>query len=325
MPMGNKTVWETLSFLVPPDEVSDWRRAVLVDAAAEAGLIEALPGTPRELAERLSLDERAVRIVLEALSVWDVARAGVDVDGDGGPRYGVGARAPDPAGTAALRHHARAVRVWSTNVGDRLRGVGPGGGSPEWPQVERMLEALVVNGRESAPGVVDACLARCPGARRVLDVAGGHGVYALEFARRGLAATVLDRPAVLEWADRDGALSAAGVTAFPADVFEELPGTTFDLVFCAGFSYTLDAARNQALLARLRPAVAGGGALAVMTFLRGTDPMAALFAVQMLAGGTGGEPHGEDDYRRWLAEEGYGDVEVLALTRRPEWLVLARN
>lgn len=316
--MGDHDLWDHLSFLVPPGEVSDWRRAVLVDAAVEVGVLAELPATPATVAERLGLDERAVRIVLEALSAWDVTAIG-----ESGEMV-LGTGAPGPDETAVLRHHARAIRGWSTGTADRLRRVPPTPGAPAARQVELMLAALAVNGRESAPGAIDACLARCPGAQRVLDVAGGHGVYAAEFAHRGVAATVLDRAEVLDWADRDGLLSGAGIATFAADLFEELPSATFDIVFCAGFTYTLDAVRNLELLARLRRVVADGGTLAIMTFLRGTDPMARLFAVQMMAAGGRGDTHGENDYRRWFAETGYHEAEVVRLDRRPEWLLLAR-
>jgi hypothetical protein len=59
------------------------------------------------------------------------------------------------------------------------------------------------------------------------------------------------------------------------------------------------------------------------TFLRGAHPLAAVFAVNMLAAAPGGDTHGEDDYRRWLGQAGYGGVEVRSLDRAAERLVLA--
>ena len=46
--------------------------------------------------------------------------------------------------------------------------------------------------------VVDACLARRPRARTVLDLGGGPGRYARGFAARGLQVTLLDTPATVE-------------------------------------------------------------------------------------------------------------------------------
>lgn len=310
-----RPVWEQWSFLVPAGELCDWRMVLTYDAAVEAGLLAELPGDPPGLAERLGLSEHAVRVVLDALVVWHV----VEVGDDGS--YVLGAVAPGPEAAAVLRHHARSIRNWGS-IADRLRGSQPTGRRGDPRGVEIMLDALAVNGRESAPAAVDACLDRVPAAGHVLDLGGGHGEYALEFARRGLRVTMQDRPAVIELARRKPALVAAGVELFAGDFFEVLPEATFDLVFCAGVVYTLGAERNVELFRRVKALLVPGGSLAVHTFLRGTDPLATLFAVQML-GATGGDSHGEDDHRRWLTEAGYGSVEAQRLPRRPEWLVFA--
>lgn len=312
------SLWDELSFLALPGQITDWRKALLFDLAAEAGILGALPAAPAEAAAGLGLDAHAVRVVLEALAVWGVVEMGPDAT------FAAGPDAPDSDAAAVLCHHGRAIRGWSTSLEDRLRGVRPPPGSFGPARVKLMLDALVVNAAESAPGVVDACLDEVPGARTVLDVGGGHGRYAVEFARRGLAATLQDRPAVLEAAVDPGPLAEAGVEVFAGDFFQSLPEAVFDIVFCAGVTYTFDAERNTALYRRLRPLVAPGGVLAVMTFLGGTDELAAVFAVQMLAGGGGGDSHREADHRAWLADAGYGEVTARRLERRPEWLLVAR-
>ena len=127
---------DDLSFLAPPGEVADWRMVATFDAAAEAGLFEQLPATPAQVASRLGLDERAVRILLGALSVWGV------VERHAG-RYSMHPDwSCDQGEAATLRHHARVLRTWSTQLGDRLRGTPP---SPSKIPPERRrlwLEAL---------------------------------------------------------------------------------------------------------------------------------------------------------------------------------------
>lgn len=312
------TTWEELSFLAPPDEVGDWRMAVLVNAAVEAGILAELPSSASEVAERLALDDHAVRVVLEALAQWEVVELGSD--GVWRPAR----RAPSPDAVAVLGHHARAIAHWSRSLPDRLHGRPPTPAGFDHRQVERMLEALTVNGRESAPAVVDACLARAPEAATVLDLGGGHGEYALEFARRGLQATVQDRAEVIETARRQGRLAEHGVTLFAGDFFALLPDTRFDIVFCAGVTYTFDARRNADLFARAREVLAPDGTFAVHTFLGGTGPQSAIFAVQMLSGSGGGDTHREDDYRRWMGEAGYRSVEAVVMARTPESLLFAQ-
>lgn len=132
-----------------------------------------------------------------------------------------------------------------------------------------------------------------------------------------------DRPGVVELARRKGRLSAAGVELLAGDFFESLPAGPFDLVFCAGVTYTYDAENNIELYRRLKPLLVPGGVLALHTFLRGTDPLASIFAVQMLMATGAADTHGEDDYRKWLSDTGFHTVDFKRLERRPEWMVLA--
>lgn len=107
---------------------------------------------------------------------------------------------------------------------------------------------------------------------------------------------------MLEAAVDPAPLADAG-EVFAGDFFEGAARCHLRLFFCAGVTYTFDAAANTALYRRLRPLVAPGGVLAVMTFVGGTDDLAAVFAVRMLAGGGGGDTHREAD-PAWLADCG---------------------
>ncbi len=290
---------DDLSFLSPPGQVADWRMMVLFDAVAGAGVFAELPGTADDLAAALGLDPHALRVALDALRAWGIVERD---DGEG--RYAIGPQAPSPGATAAIRQHARAVRRWSASVGDRLRGVADdrAAGTLE-PEV--FLDALAEAARSTAPQVVDLCLTRFPRARSVVDLGGCHGEHSLEFARRGLQVTMQDLPTMIEIAQRRGRLASAGVELFACNFFEELPDGPFDLVFCAGITHTFDGDHNLALYRRLRPIVNARGGIAVVTFLRGRQPLADLFAVQMMVNGNGGDTHAEADYRAWLTAAGF--------------------
>ena len=309
-------IWERLSFLAAPDRISDWRKVLLFDVAAETGILSALPGRTEELSAHLSLDARAVRIVLEALEPW-----GLVVAASG--QWSLGPEAPDAEETAVLRHHAGAMRMWAGRIEDRVRGVEAPDAIERPRRLDQWMEALAANARASAPAAVDACLAALPRASSVLDLGGGHGEYALEFARRGLEATVQDRPEVIELARREGRLDRAGVHLFTGDFFEALADGAFDIVFCAGVTYTYDGERNLELYQRVKGLLAPAGMLVIHTFLRERRPLASLFAVQMLAVGRGGDTHAEQEQRRWLLQAGYHRVEVVELAREPESLLLA--
>lgn len=296
-----------LSFLSPPGEIADWRLVVLCDVAGAGGVFDELPGTAAAIARRLGLDPHGVRVVLDALAALDV----VEHREDGA--YGPGPGAPDDATLATIRHHARALRRWAMTVDHRMRGE-LGGDPIGMADPDTFHDSLAASASRAAPEVVDACLARFPDARSVLDLGGLHGEYSLEFARRGLRATMQDQPRMVEVARKRGRLEAAGVELFEGDFFESVPEGPFDLAFCSGITHTFGAEGNLALFGNVRKVVAPGGGVAVVTFLRERSPVAALFAVQMLLNENGGDTHAEAEYREWLQSAGFTvDAEVVDL------------
>ena len=288
-----------LTFLAPPGGVADWRMVVLCDAAIATGVFDVLPATAAEVASRAGLDPESVRVVLDALVPLGVLEAGA------GSVFSLGPAAPAPDAMASVRHHARAMRRWATAVEPRLRGEEAAGGGPGNVDPEMFHDALARNARGVAPEVVAVCLKRFPDATSVLDLGGLHGEYSLEFTRRGLKATMQDMPAMIDVARRRGRLEAAGVELFEGSFFETVPDGPFDLAFCSGITHTFDGDHNLMLFRNLRRVVPPGAGVAVVTFLRGRDEITALFAVQMLLNGNGGDTHTEAEYRAWLGEAGF--------------------
>jgi hypothetical protein len=288
---------DDLTFLAPPGKIADWRMILLCDAAIATGVLDALPGPVDELAGRTGLRPDALRVVLDALVTLEV----VELRPEGG--YAMGPAAPAPAARASVRHHARALRRWSTSIEPVLRGEATAAAGVTDP--EMFHDALARNAEKVAPELVDVCLKRFPGARTVLDLGGLHGEYSLEFTRRGLKATMQDLPAIIDVARRRGRLEAAGVTLYEGSFFETVPDGPFDLAWCSGITHTFDGERNRQLFKKLRGIVSPGGGVAVATFLRGRDPLTALFAVQMLVNDNGGDTHTEAEYRAWLGEAGF--------------------
>lgn len=287
-----------LSFLSPPGEIADWRLIVLCDVAGAAGVFDELPGTAPAVARRLGLEAHGVRVVLDGLAALGVVQRRDD------DAYAPGPGTPDPDTLATIRHHARSLRRWAMTVDHRMRGE-LGGDPIGMADPESFHDSLAASARKSAPQVVDACLVRFPDATTVLDLGGLHGEYSLEFSRRGLKATMQDQPRMVEVARRRGRLEAAGVELFEGDFFETVPDGPFDLAFCTGITHTFGAEGNVALFGNVRKVLAPGGGVAVVTFVRNRNPIAALFAVQMLLNEHGGDTHAEAEYREWLAGAGF--------------------
>jgi len=101
------------------------------------------------------------------------------------------------------------------------------------------------------------------------------------------------------------------VTLYAGDFFESLAPGPYDLVFCSGVTNTFSGERNTALYERVRSCLAPGGWLVIQTSMRDRQPESALFGVQMLVVGNGGDAHPERRYREWLASAGYGPADVV--------------
>ncbi len=299
------------NFLAPPGELLDWRRVVLTNLAVDTGLLDRLPGTPEELAGAGSdgqggLDPHSVRVVLDALIVWGV----VAVDGDG--RFAPGPELPDEPDRHQLRQHAQFIGRWANDLPARLPDHRNRDRAPRSPDaLAGWLQSLGARARQQAPALIDRCLEAFPGAERVLDLAGGHAEYGIEAARRGLEVTLFDLSAVIDIVGTWPAVAGSGVTLRPGDAFEDDLGGPYDLVLCFGFSHTQPGDRIAGLFGRLGRATAPGGGIAVNTFVRGESDVARLFAIQMLVAGNGGDTHRLDDYRRWLADAGYGQPDLV--------------
>lgn len=306
----------TPPFTAPVEPAADWRQALVFADADEAGILAALPGTLTEIAAAAGTDGHATRVVLDALEAFGIVSSG-------GNRYERGPAWPAPPEDAALHQAARFIRGTATHLPDRIRGeIAPPRGQRSPEDLDRWQAAMGARARKAAPGIVDAVLGRAPGARRVLDLGGGHGEYGLEFARRGLATVLQDRPAILDFPHRREAWAAGGVELFPGDFFETLPEGPFDVVFCAGVTHTFDGDHNRRLYQRVRSVLGPGGVFAIVTMLRGT-PRARLFAIQMLVVGNRGDTHAEEEYRRWLDEAGFG-LEVVHPDELGQAVLVAR-
>ncbi len=304
--------------LAPSERLADWRLALAYEAAG--GVLAVLPGSPAELAARCNLDEGALRAVLGLLAAWGI----VATDDHG--RYIDGPAAPSPPDGAMLSQHGVWIRRWAALLGKRLHHrTATSDEAPSRPPTDVGLDLLAVVTRRLTRPVLDVCLQRFPQATRVLDLGGGHGEYSLELARRGLRTTMQDLPEVIEIAERHGRLGSTGVELFAGDFFTTLPPGPFDLVLCAAVTNMFDGPSNRALYRRLRAIIAPGGGLAIVSYLRDRNRVAASFGLQMLVATEGGDAHGEEDYRHWLAEAGYRLTQVHELDDSPQSIVLAER
>lgn len=243
-------------------------RAVM--AAIELGLLDSLAAEPAaagELAERLDLDP----IGVDALATALVSLGYLERDGG---RLHVSAEAarlavrgsPDSVATFAggfARQH------WDSLGGleDALRGSPPAwhARAPDDPLWEPYIRGLFELSRDEHDA--NAALVPVEEPRRLLDLAGGHGAFAVAMCRRhpGLEATVLELPGAARVGSRIVAERGFGdrVSFREGDLFEVDLGAGHDVVSAFNLLHHLPPEGVLELFRRAAGALRPGGCLVV--------------------------------------------------------------
>ncbi len=166
--------------------------------------------------------------------------------------------------------------------------------------------------------------------RRVLDVAAGHGLFGLAFARRypDCAVTALDWAPVLEVARENAAREGLGdrFRTIAGSAFEAPLGGPYDVILMPNFLHHFDPEGCATLLRRARAALAPeGGLLLAPEFVPDEDrvspPVPAMFAFVMLMGTPAGTAYTRSECARIFGAAGYARVEFAPLPPSPQTLV----
>lgn len=318
---------------------SGYRHAQILMTGVRLGVFEALaagPADARELAARLGADPRGVRILCDALTALGI----LDKSGPQGERRyqnGTPARAallpdsPRPK-VAMLRHGARLYERW----GKLLDAVADGRPVPDEAIDPRLASderafafAMADVARDSAVKTADALerSGALAGVRRILDLGGGPGHYAVELARRlpDARAVVFDREATAEVARETARDAGVGdrVTAWPGDAFDDdllAGGPPYDLILISNLVHIYPPEANRRLIGRSAAALAPGGRLAIKEFLLEPDRVrprgAALFAVNMLVSTEAGDCYTVDQVHAWFEAGGLVPGATLDVTEQ---------
>lgn len=346
--------------MADPSDLAAYRRhaewAVVAATALELGVYDALargPASPGTLAERLGLDPRGLRILLGSLEALGLVAAE-----DGLYRLTGAARArlldrdtPDYE-RDVLEFWLRNIRLWTRRLPEAVRSgrpveeegdgaeeaAGEGaargegdradgrGGDADEEHLARFMAAMAGKNPDLVEALVGECLRRRPEAGTMLDLGGGPGTFARAFADRGLRATLFDRPKVIDHvAERYGLAKRPDITLRAGDFLEDPPAGAFDIVLLANITHIYDGPTNARLLEEVGAAVAPGGLLAILDFVRGRGAFASLFAVTMLVNTERGDTHGLPEYRSWLEGAGLRDVRCRDLPEERQLVTATRR
>jgi (2Fe-2S) ferredoxin len=291
--------------------------------------------TAGAVAAGLQTDPRATDVLLNAMVALGVLTktAGVFANTPVAARF-LAAGSPDDA-RMALRHNSSLWDRWGALTACVRSGVPAPASAPDmrarshdW--TEPFIAAMHRNALSRAPLVVRAVGA--DGARRLLDVGGGSGAYAIAFARANPAmqAEVFDLETVVPIAERH--IAAAGLTGRVrtriGDLRRDRLGRDYDLLLISAICHMLGPEENRDLLGRAFEALMPSGRIVIQDHVMTPDKTAprsgALFAVNMLVGTQYGGTYSQQEYSDWLARAGFAGIKHVALAGPNDLLIAER-
>lgn len=324
------------------DALHGYQRTETLKAAVELRLFDVLlpdGADAAQIAAALKADVRGVRILCDSLAIHGflVKQAG---------RYRptpdtaifLDSRSPAYLGgtlefllsdtiVEGFRNLAQAVRTGRTALADR--------GTmetqhPVWVEFARVMGPMIAQPADAIATIVDPQADR---PLKILDVAAGHGLFGIAFARRnpGVRFVSQDWASVLEVARRHA--QQAGVadrqSLLPGDAFEVDLGSGYDVVLLTNFLHHFDVPTCERMLRRVRDCLAPRGVAATLDFVPNADrispPAAAGFALTMLATTVAGDAYTFDEYDAMFRHAGFGASVLHALPPGAQSLIVTQS
>jgi ubiquinone/menaquinone biosynthesis C-methylase UbiE len=318
-----------------------FRRTAALKTAIELDVFSAIGNgmaSAAQLAKQCSASERGIRKLCNYLVVLGFIKAidegyvlapGAAAFLDRHSPTWLGAPASEAlAGTpllAAFGALTDAVRKGGTALD------GDGTLAPEHPIWVAFARAMGVPGAFFARLLADCLNESAAPPFKILDIAGGHGVYGIEFATRNPQTQVfaVEWPQVLEVARSNA--EARGVSGR----FHAIPGDALTVEFGSGYDLALitnflpDLGSTESLLKRVRSALAENGRVALVEMMLNEDrvspPAAVDLDLALLATTPSGETRTASQLSEALRRAGFRRVEIRDIPPAPGRVAIAHR
>jgi len=322
------------------DTFNGYQRTQALKTAIELELFTAIGegnSTAKAIAERCRASERGIRILSDFLTIMGfLTKQGNNYSLTLDSAMFLDKRSPAYMGTISnfiLSPHIK-------DNFDRLTETVRNGGlsvetafepdHPMWVEFARSMQPMM-----AMPAQLMAQLADPEKDKQlqVLDIAAGHGLYGIAFAKQNPKAqvTALDWPKVLEVAQENAAAAGVGdrFHTNPGSAFDVDYGTGYDLVLLTNFLHHFDKDTCDTLLRKVRAALADGGRAVTLEFVpnddRVTPPQAAAFSMQMLGGTASGDAYTFAELEQMFQRAGFARSELHELPPTIERVVISHK
>ncbi len=328
---------QTKDQLDPIDRLVDgFRTAQIVMTANRLGVFALLDrGSLKasEIADSLQVSMRGITILCDALVSLELLEkeSGRYRNSETTIQYLLPS---SPFGKSALLlHSARLYNRWGT-LYETVKQGKPLEDDPNRPELARNDADFALAMADSAriPARETASELDLTEVRRLLDLGGGPGTFAIELARVNpdLSVVIMDSEKTLQVAARN--VKAAGlsdrINLKIGDAFLDDPGRNFDFVLLSNVVHSYSDEKNRELIGRCALALRPGGRICVKDFILSPDrtsPVgAALFAVNMLVNTEEGNCYTLEEMRDWFETGGLRYEEARPVSRF-SMLVLGRK
>ncbi len=300
-----------------------WQASTL-HAAVKLDIFSAIDAGARsamDVAEAIGADARAMGMLLNALAAMELLnkKAETFANTELSRRFLV-RTSPDYIGYI-IGHHHHLVAGWqrldeAVRTGKPVRGAD----SFDDPEVRRnFLMGMFNLASLLAPQVAERI--DLAGRRRLLDLGGGPGTYAVHFCRRNTAleAVVYDRPETRPFAQE--IIARYGMEdriAFQAgDYTAETLSGRYDVVWVSHILHAENPSTCAALMAKIHAVLTPGGLVLIHDFLlaesRDAPLFPALFSLNMLQGTAAGQAYSRGQVESMLRAAGFSGLTAVTL------------
>lgn len=157
--------------------------------------------------------------------------------------------------------------------------------------------------------------------RKLLDLGGGPGTYAIHFCRHNpeLRAVIYDLPSTQPFAEQTVARFNLSdrITFLSGDIITDYIGSGYDAAWISQLLHSEGPGGAAIMLRKSVKALLPGGIVLVQEFIldenRASPPFPALFSLNMLIGTAAGQSYSQEELAGMMKEAGLRDIKRLAL------------